>query len=124
MGKIRKMQRRKTNPRLISLIDLLLSESAKNNARIWKVVAEMLASRRRSWAEVSLNKIERYAKDGETVVVPGKVLGGEIKKKVKVAAFSFSESAKNKILEAGGKCIKIEDLVKMNPKGSGVRILV
>uniref|UniRef100_A0A7J2THV3 Large ribosomal subunit protein eL18 n=1 Tax=Archaeoglobus fulgidus TaxID=2234 RepID=A0A7J2THV3_ARCFL len=121
---MRKMLKRKTNPRLLKLIDLLLSESAKNDAKIWKVVAERLASRRRGWAEVSLSKIERYAKEGETVVVPGKVLGGEIKKKVKVAAFSFSESAKAKISEAGGEWMKIEDLIRINPKGSGVRILV
>lgn len=118
------MQMRKTNPRLLKLIDLLLSESAKNNAKIWKAVAERLASPTRNWAEVSLTKIEKYANDGETVLVPGKVLGGVLKKKVKIAAFSFSESAKAKIVEAGGQWMTIEDLIKMNPKGSGVKILV
>ncbi|MCS7118524.1 MAG: 50S ribosomal protein L18e [Archaeoglobaceae archaeon] len=124
MGKIRKLQKRKTNPRLINLIDLLLNESAKNNAKIWKILAEKLASPARSWAEVNLTKIEKCAKEGETIVVPGKVLGGDINKPIKVAAFSFSESAKAKIVEVGGQWMKIEELIKINPKGIGLKILV
>ena len=124
MGKIRKMQRRKTNPNLATLIDMLLSEAAKNGAAVWKDVAERLAKPRQLYAEVNVSKIERYAKPNEYVVVPGKVLGGgRIAKPVKVAALSFSESAKRKILEAGGECLKIEELVKINPTGSGVRIM-
>ncbi len=124
MGKIRKLQRRKTNPRLVKLIDLLLEEGAKNESNLWKVVAERLASPTRRWAEVSLSKIERYARENEVIVVPGKVLGGNLTKAVKVAAFNFSESAKEKIIATGGQWMRIEDLVKVNPKGSGVRILV
>uniref|UniRef100_A0A7J3LZS6 Large ribosomal subunit protein eL18 n=1 Tax=Archaeoglobus fulgidus TaxID=2234 RepID=A0A7J3LZS6_ARCFL len=121
---MRKLQRRKTNPRLIKLIDLLLEESAKNKASIWKVVAERLASPTRRWAEVSLSKIDKYARENEVVVVPGKVLGGELSKAVKVAAFNFSESAKKKIVTTGGQWMSIEELVKTNPRGSGVRIIV
>lgn len=124
MSKIRSFQKRKTNPRLVNLIDLLLEESAKNKAKIWKYVAEKLASPTRSWAEVSLNKIEKFANENEIILVPGKVLGGEISKPVKVAAFNFSASAKAKIKEAGGEFMKIEDLLKLNPSGKGVRILI
>jgi len=46
-----------------------------------------------------------------------------VTKPVKVAALSFSETAKKKLLEAGGKCMKIEELLKENPKGSRVRIM-
>lgn len=124
MSRIRKLQKRKTNPRLVKLIDLLLEESAKNKANIWKVVAEKLASPARKWTEVNLSKINRYAKENETIVVPGKVLGGELSKAVKIAAFSFSNSAKEKIIAAGGQCMSIEELLKTNPRGSGVRIIV
>ncbi|MFN3384877.1 MAG: 50S ribosomal protein L18e [Archaeoglobaceae archaeon] len=124
MGKIRKLQRRKTNPRLVKVIDLLLEEGAKNNSNLWKVVAEKLASPTRRWAEVSLSKIDRYARENEVIVVPGKVLGGNLTKAVKVAAFNFSESAKEKITTTGGQWMRIEELVKVNPKGSGVRIIV
>ncbi len=124
MGKIRRMQRRKSNPNLVTLIDVLLSEAAKNDAAIWKDVAERLAKPRQLYAEVNVSKIDRYAKAGEYVVVPGKVLGGgRISKPVKVAALSFSETAKRKITEAGGECMRIEELLKKNPSGSGVRIM-
>ncbi|MDK2796346.1 MAG: large subunit ribosomal protein L18e [Archaeoglobaceae archaeon] len=124
MSKIRNLQKRKTNPRLVNLIDLLLRESAKNDAKVWKCVAEKLAGPTKKWAEVSLDKIEKFAKDGEYVVVPGKVLGGEIRRPLKVAAFSFSATAKAKIKEAGGDCLSIEELLKINPSGKGVRIII
>jgi len=58
------------------------------------------------------------------VVVPGKVLGaGEINHPVIVAAFSFSEKAKEKIKAAKGKCLSFIDLIKKNPKGSNVKII-
>ncbi len=124
MSKIRRLQRRKSNPNLVTLIDTLLSESAKNEAAVWKDVAERIAKPRRLHAEVNVSKLEKYAKAGEYIIVPGKVLGsGNISKPVKVAALSFSETARKKITEAGGKCMKIEELLKENPKGSGVRIM-
>jgi len=45
----------------------------------------------RAHAEVNLGRIERYAQEDETVVVPGKVLGsGVLEKNVTVAAVDFS----------------------------------
>ena len=125
MSKIRKLMKRKSNPNLVQLIDFLLKASAENRAPIWKDIAERLAKPKRLYAEVNVSKIQRYADEGETVVVPGKVLGGgKISKAVTVAALSFSETARRKITEAGGKCISIRELVEMNPRGSGVRIMV
>jgi large subunit ribosomal protein L18e len=124
MGRIRELQKRKTNPRLVNLIDLLLNESAKNKVDIWRYVAEKLASPTKRWPEVGLDKIEKFANEGEYIVVPGKVLGGEIRRPVKVAAFGFSAAAKAKIKEAGGECMSIEELLKINPSGKGVRILI
>ena len=124
MSKIRKLVKRKSNPNLVRLIDELLKASAMNDAPIWKDIAERLAKPKRLYAEVNVAKIQRYANEGETIVVPGKVLGGgRISKAVTVAALSFSETAKRKITEAGGKCITIKELVEINPSGSGVRIM-
>ncbi len=124
MSRIRKLQRRKTNPNLATLIDELLVAAAKNNAAVWKDVAERIAKPRRLYAAVNVSKIERYAKENEYVVVPGKVLGGGgISKPVKVAALSFSETARRKITEAGGECLRISELIKINPSGSNVRIM-
>ena len=102
----------------------MLKVAAKNDAPIWKDIAERLAKPRRLYAEVNVSKIDKYAKEGEYIVVPGKVLGGgKISKVVKVAALSFSESARRKIEEAGGVCMSIFELLKENPSGSNVRIM-
>jgi len=125
MSRLRKLQKRKSNPNLVRLIDELLTVGAKNEAAVWKDVAERLAKPRRLYAEVNLSKIQKYANENETIVVPGKVLGtGSIDKAVTVAALSFSETAKRKIEEAGGKCLTIEELIEANPEGSNVRIIV
>lgn len=124
MSKIRKMQKRKTNPNLVKLIDDLLKASAENKAKVWKDLAERLAKPLRNYAEVNVGKIDRYVKENEIAVVPGKVLGsGEITKPVTVAAWRFSESARRKIESAGGRVLSIWDLLKENPSGKNVRIM-
>ncbi len=96
-----------------------------NKARVWSYVAELLERPRRKRVEVNISKIERYAKPGETIVVPGKVLGaGNLTKPVTVAAMAFSISAIEKIRAAGGRPIHILELVKENPRGSGVRVII
>ncbi len=124
MSKIRKMQKRKTNPNLVRLIDDLLKASAENKAKVWKDIAERLAKPLRNYAEVNVGKIDRYVKESEIVIVPGKVLGsGEITKPVTVAAWRFTESARRKIESAGGRALSIWDLIKENPSGKNVRII-
>ncbi len=124
MSRIRKLQRRKSNPNLIRLIDDLLKASAENKAKVWKDIAERLAKPLKNYAEVNLGKIERYAKNNEIVVVPGKVLGsGEISKPLTIAAWKFSENAKRKIEAVGGRCLGLSDLLKENPDGKNLRII-
>lgn len=124
MSKIKKMMKRKTNPNLVNLIEYLLKISAEKNARIWKDIAERLARPKRLYSEVNVSKIQRYANEGETIVVPGKVLGGgNIYKAVTVAALDFSKSAREKITRAGGRCLSIRELTEINPEGSNVRIM-
>jgi large subunit ribosomal protein L18e len=114
----------KTDPNLVALIDGLKAKERESGAVIWRDIAKRLEKPRRNWAETNLSKLDRYANDGETVLVPGKVLAaGSITKKLTVAAYSFSEKAETEIAAAGGKTISIADLAIMNPKGSGVRIM-
>ncbi len=114
----------KTNPNLVGLIQHLKDASRLNGAPVWRDIALRLEGPMRNWAEVNVGKLNRYASENETVIVPGKLLGaGEIAKKLTVAAYRSSGQAKEKIEKAGGKSITIEELVKMNPKGSKVRIM-
>jgi len=114
----------KTNPNLLSLAERLKRESFKNKAPVWRDVAERLLKPRSQWAEVNLSKIERYALENEMIIIPGKLLGaGTIRKKVSVAAFKSSKAAREKIAQAGGRSMSIEELLESNPKGSNLRIM-
>lgn len=87
-------------------------------------LADELSRPERIRRDVDISRIERFVEKGETVVVPGKLLGdGIITKPVTIAAFSASATAKQKVEKAGGKVISIDELLKMNPKGSGVKII-
>ncbi|GAA0655450.1 50S ribosomal protein L18e [Salarchaeum japonicum] len=114
----------KTSPRLSSLIAELKSVSRDEGADVWGDVAERLQKPRRTHAEVNLSRIERYANEDETVVVPGKVLGsGVLQKSVTVAAVDFSGSAETKIEHANGETVQLEQAVQQNPEGSNVRVI-
>lgn len=113
----------KTNPRLTDLIAELKSTSREADADVWRDVADRLEKPRRTHAEVNLGRIERYAREEETVVVPGKVLGsGALQKNVTVAAVNFSSSAETKI-EQVGEPVSLEQVLEENPEGSDVRVI-
>ncbi|NLI62738.1 MAG: 50S ribosomal protein L18e [Methanosarcinaceae archaeon] len=116
---------RKTNPRIINLILDLKQIGQENEAPIWMTIADKLERPSRNYAGVNLSKINRHAKEDDVLLVPGKVLGaGDIKIPVTVAALGFSSSAIEKITNAGGKCVMIEDMVYENPEGTGIRIFM
>ena len=115
---------KKTNPRLNDLIAMLKEASRTNDTQLWREIAKRLEAPKKNHAEVNVGKINRYANEIESLLVPGKVLGsGALTQPVVVAALNFSESAESKITNARGKCISIEDLLRDNPSGSHVRIL-
>ncbi len=106
------------------LIDELRRISRRENAYIWQRIAEDLSRPTRIRRAVNLARINRYTKDNETVIVPGKVLGsGELSHKLTVAAWCFSKQAKEKILLSKSIPITIKELIKLNPKGNKVRII-
>jgi len=114
----------KTDPNLVTLIASLKAETRSSGAGIWRDIALKLEKAKANWAEVNLSKLERYASEGDVVVVAGKVLGsGTLNKKLTVAAYGFSESAKMKIEAAGGRDLTIMELVKEMPQGTGVKVM-
>lgn len=113
-----------TNMQLAKLIADLKKVSAQNEVDIWKRVAIDLERPTRQRRIVNLSRINRYCDENEIVVVPGKLLGtGDISKKVTIAAFQFSEQAIQKVKDAKGTIIGIDELAKKNPKGQKVRII-
>ena len=76
-----------------------------------KRLAELLNLPKRRGVSVNVWKIGKYSKSGALIAVPGKVLStGRLEQAVTVAAYAFSKGAREKILAAGGKCLKITEL--------------
>ncbi|MFB6111342.1 MAG: 50S ribosomal protein L18e [Halobacteriaceae archaeon] len=114
----------KTSTRLERLIASLKATARDGGADVWADVAERLEKPRRTHAEVNLSRIERYANEEETVVVPGKVLGsGVLQKDVTVAAVDFSSSAETKIERADGQALPLERALEEMPEGHNVRVI-
>jgi len=114
----------KTDPNLVELIKNLKEKSYKEEVAIWKDVAKRIQRATRRRAEVNLSRINRVSNDGETVLIPGKVLaGGDLDYKVNVVALNFSKIAQEKIEKSGGECFSISSILEKNPKGTNIRIL-
>ncbi len=115
---IEKQLEKKTNPELVKTI---IEAKKKKN---WLEVAAMLSSPRAKRINMNLDKINDEAKEGEIVVIAGKVLSqGELNKKVKVVALSFSAMAKEKIAKAKGESLTILEEIKKNPEAKNARFL-
>ena len=65
-----------TNRQLRMLVRFLRKAAVANSANIWRAVAEYIERPRRQRIVVNVGKLERVAKDGDIVVVPGKLLAG------------------------------------------------
>lgn len=116
--KIEQQLRKKTNQDLVETI------IAAKKKKAWQEVATLLSSPRVRKINVNLEKINKEAKVGETIVIPGKVLSeGELDKKIKIVAFDFSEKAKEKISNAKGEMSTIIEEIKKNPEAKGVKII-
>ena len=113
-----------TNSVLQSLIQELKTVSSTQKSGLWKRIAEDLEKPTRQRRIVNISSINRFTKPNEIIIVPGKVLGyGSLNHSLTVAAFSFSESAREIIEQAKGKCLTIKELVQKNPKAKDVKII-
>jgi large subunit ribosomal protein L18e len=118
------MRRMITNSELNEAIATLKRKGRQNKALIWLRVAEFLGKPKRSRVAVNVSRIARNTKKGDIVAVPGKVLSaGSIDHEIHIGAFRFSQTARSKILKAGGSCVSLNELADDHPKGSNIRIL-
>ncbi|HLC63345.1 MAG TPA: 50S ribosomal protein L18e [Candidatus Nanoarchaeia archaeon] len=117
---------KRTGPSTLELQNLIVElkkAGREQKVPLWLRIAADLERPRRIRREVNLYTLQESVREGETAIVPGKVLSlGEFNKKNIVAAYKFSESAEGKINKTG-KAISIQELLKKNPKGNKVRII-
>lgn len=116
--KIEKQTLKKRNPEIVETI-----RAAKKKEK-WLKIAGILSGPRRKMPNLNLTEIDKDSKEGDTVVVPGKVLSqGEINKKIKVVALGFSEKAREKLMKSKSDPTTISEEIKKNPDAKGVRVL-
>ncbi len=118
--KIEKQSQRKGNPLLVET----LRAAKKTGNDFWLQVAGILSGPRRTRIAINLDEIEAMTSEGDSVVVPGKVLSqGEISKKIAIIAFNFSEKTKEKLLKTKSHALNILEEIKKNPEAKGLRVL-
>jgi len=109
---------RKSNPKLVETI------IAAKKSKGWVEIAGIISSPRRNKISMNLEEIDKKTKEGDVVVVPGKILSqGDVGKKIKVIAVNFSEKAKEKLLTSKSEVSELLDEIKKNPEAKGIRIL-
>jgi large subunit ribosomal protein L18e len=115
---IGKQVTKKTNP---ELVETILAAKKKDK---WVKIAGLLSSPRANMINLNLDKLNEESKEGDTIVVPGKILAqGELNKKIKVVALSFSEKAKEKISKSKGEISTILEEIKKNPEAKNIKFI-
>src|SRR3989344_7849809 len=118
---------KRTGPTNQILLQLILEQKKKGSgqdAGIWKRIANDLEKPTRQRRVVNLSNLNRFTKENEIIVVPGKILGaGSLEHKLTISAFQFSNGAKEKIEKAGAKIIPLLKLSEENPSGKGIRVI-
>ena len=116
--KFKKQLKRKTNPALIELI------TKAGKLKEWRRVAEILVSSTKKYSSINLSEIDKKSEAGNTIVVLGKVLSkGELTKKIRICALSFSKHAEEKISKNKSEAVLLINEINKNHKAEGVKIL-
>jgi large subunit ribosomal protein L18e len=117
-SKIKFRTKKKSNPELEATIYSALKHTE------WAKIASILSGPSRAHSALNLYQIDKHAKAGDIVIVPGKILSeGNVSKKVKICALSISKLAKEKLKESKSEFATILDEIKKNPKAEGVKLL-
>lgn len=112
------------NQILKDTIQVLENASKTSGKALWKALAKELDKPKRRRVAVNLSRLERHTVEGEVVAVPGKVLAaGNLTKPIKIAAFSFSNGAIEKINNAKGDYMSLEELLESGIEPKKIRIM-
>ncbi|MDI1495330.1 MAG: ribosomal protein L18e/L15 [Cenarchaeum symbiont of Oopsacas minuta] len=114
----------KVRPSMSRTVSVLEKTSNDNDSPIWSKLVKMAKGKTSTKRVINIKKIAKYTSDGDSVIVPGKVLGtGSISHKIILYSFSISDSAANRIMAAGGSVKPISDAIKNHPTGKGLIML-
>lgn len=116
--RIKRKMERKTDSELAETIHLACKHKP------WSDIANKISRPRRMQPAINIGEIDRETKEGDTVLVPGKVLSsGSVSKKIRIVALGFSEEARKKLKEKKCEIVLIREEIKVNPKAQGIKLI-
>src|SRR3989338_10515454 len=102
-----------TNENLQKLIKELKKNAIEKKVKLWKRIATELEKPKRQKRQVNLYVIDKNTNEGETALVPGKILSiGNITKKISISSLNISKLALDKINKANAKYIPLAELLQ------------
>ena len=116
------------NPYLGTLVRLYRFQARRNATKFNKMILHRLMLSKTNRASMSLSRIAKMAgpKNTKTIVIPTTILDDKRIAKIPqmtVCALKFSESARQRIIAAGGKCMTFDQLATANPSGSNTILM-
>ena len=112
------------NPVRARLARQLHKAAKEHGAPIWERLSREALKPGSARRTVNVKKLAQLTSQGQTVAVPGKVLGtGTISHPVSVFSFSISASAAAKISAAGGRVLSGAEAVQASPSGKEVLLI-
>jgi len=107
-----------------TLVKDTINAALKTKSKTWHTVAQKLSAATRKHNPINLNKIDKITTTGDTLVILGKVLGGgDVTKKLRLCALSFSGSALDKLKKTRSETVTVLEEITKNPKANGVKVL-
>jgi large subunit ribosomal protein L18e len=105
------IEKNQINEWLAKLDDIISKEPKRKGFA--EEIKKFASMPRRKRIKVNIRKLDKLAKEGDHIIVPGKVLGiGEVSKKFNISAIEFSQSAIEKLKKGGCNIISIDDAFK------------
>jgi large subunit ribosomal protein L18e len=96
----------------------------KTKAPIWKDMERKFLKTNSNRREVNVDKLSKHTKEGDVVIVPGKILGsGNLGHTIIIYSYSISKLAAKKITEAGGQILDLPEFTRRYPHGTGVKVI-
>lgn len=96
----------------------------EHGAPIWERLSREALKPGSARRTVNVKKLAQLTSQGQTVAVPGKVLGtGTISHPISLFSFSISEAAAEKISAAGGRVLSGAEAVRASPSGKEVLLV-
>jgi large subunit ribosomal protein L18e len=135
-GRFRQVRRKapkSENPYVLLLVKLYRFLARRTDAKFNKIVLKRLMMSRINTPPMSIRRIAKFTSSAEgkvtdkIIVLVGKVTDDirmlDCPQGLKICALRFTDSARARILAAGGQCITFDQLALTAPTGSGTILL-